>query len=446
MLERLFFYALFGLFFYLIRRRILYIRRCIRQGRTYAPNTTRRQRWRQMIRTALGQSKMFHQWIPALLHMLIYAGFLIINIEIIEIFLDGVLGRHRILLPFLGTYYAPFISTLECLAVAVLVACIAFWVRRDVFRVRRLNEAELSGRPIWDARLILLFEMILMSAFLVMNTTDLILQERTTDYSFTGPFVISQYLRPLFSPYATDALQWIERTAWWLHWMGVLGFALYVTYSKHLHIVLAFPAAYYRRARQAHGQPTLSLMADIYAEVRTQLGLAADASNPSPSSADANPTEPAPSFGAKKVSDLNWKNILDAYACSECGRCSAHCPATQTGKKLSPRRIMMQVRRAASEAQQTPSQAKKTLLYEYISPEEVLACTTCQACQMACPLELDPLDIIMSMRRYLMMETQDVPSAWTHMIANVEQSASPWRFDAARRMEWIWEKPDGSKK
>jgi heterodisulfide reductase subunit C len=376
---------------------------------------------------------MFQKPFVGLMHFLIYIGFILINAEILEIILDGILGTHRLFAPFLGTLYPLLLNFFELLAGGVFIACLVFFARRGIFKVRRLQSekhSELKGFPIRDAYTILIVECVLMFALWTMNAADAVLQSRGVEhFQAVGSFIVSENLIPFLDSYSSEALYLLERIAWWFHIAGILGFALYVTYSKHLHIFFAFPAAYYSSLKSSAFIPSLD---SVTHEVKLMLG--------QPASSEAAPTNLR--FGAKDVMDLNWKNLLDAYSCTECGRCTDECPANQTGKSLSPRKIMMDTRDRLEEVGVNLSKNKgqfvddgKSLL-DKISGEELRACTTCQACVEACPMELSPLNIILELRRYQIMEMSDAPAAWNSMFSNIETNQAPWKFNPSDRMNW----------
>lgn len=391
------------------------------------------ERWKRVFLLAFGQKKMFQKPFVGLMHFLIYIGFVLINVEILEIILDGILGTHRLFAPFLGSLYPLLLNFFEFLAAGVFLACLVFFARRGIFKVKRLQpekHAELKGFPIQDAYTILIVECVLMAALWTMNAADAILQSRAVEhYHEVGSFIVSRNLIPFLNAYSTDALFLVERIAWWFHIAGILGFALYVTYSKHLHIFFAFPAAYYSSLKSSAYIPSLSTVTH---EVNLMLG----------KSVSGEAAQTTLRFGAKDVMDLNWKNLLDAYSCTECGRCTDECPANQTGKLLSPRKIMMDTRDRLEEVGVLLSKNKgqfvddgKSLL-DKISGEELRACTTCQACVEACPMELSPLNIILELRRYQIMELSDAPAAWNSMFSNIETNQAPWKFNPSDRMNW----------
>ncbi len=391
------------------------------------------ERWKNMTLLALGQKKMFKKPVPALLHLAVYAGFVIINIEILEIFLDGILGKHRLFAPMIGGLYTFLIGFFEVLGALVLIGCVIFLIRRNVLKVRRLNMKELDGWPRSDANLILITEIVLMTLFLTMNTADLVLQSRGAEhYIQTTPFLLTQHFTGMFTGMSDGTLIAIERVCWWLHIIGVFAFLNYLPYSKHLHILFAFPNAYYMRLKP---QGEVKNMPEIQKEVLYMME-----PDKAPTGGE---TEPPKRFGAKDVQDLSWKNLLDAYSCTECGRCTAACPANMTGKKLSPRKIMMDTRDRMEEVGKNINANKefkddgKSLLHDYITTEELRACTTCQACVEACPVSIDPLDIIVQLRRNLVMEESNAPGEWNLMFGNIENNMAPWKFSPDDRDAWV---------
>ena len=418
---------------YLFARKIKEMRRNILLGRDEDLTDNKGLRWKNMILLALGQKKMFKKPIPAFLHLAVYAGFIIINVEILEIFLDGILGVHRLFAPVIGSLYAFLIGFFEILAVLVLVGCLIFLARRNILKVRRLNMKELTGWPREDANLILIMEVILMTLFLTMNTADQSLQALGAEhYTPTAPFWITSHFTSMFTGLSVSTLIGIERGCWWLHIIGVFFFLNYLPYSKHVHVLLAFPNAYFSKLIP---QGEIKNMPEIQNEVLYMM---------EPDKAPATTTEHEHKrFGAKEVTDLSWKNLLDAYSCTECGRCTSVCPANMTGKKLSPRKIMMDTRDRLEEVGKNITANKefkddgKTLLNDYITIEELRACTTCQACVEACPVMIDPLSIIMQLRRNLVMEESNAPQEWNLMFGNIENNMAPWKFSPDDRDAWV---------
>lgn len=431
MIAQIIFILLLGTATYFAFKRFSFVKRNILLGRNTESTGTSSERWATMARVALGQGKMFTRPMAAIMHLIIYAGFVIINIELLEIVLDGMTGHHR-LFSFLGRFYNFLIGSFEVLALLVILACVVFLARRNVLRIKRFWMREMTSWPRTDANLILIAEVLLMSAFLTMNACDAILQSRGADhYVEAGSFPVSQMLIPLLENFSSDGLILIERGCWWFHIIGILAFIVYVTYSKHLHIILAFPNTYYSKLQPA-GE--LGNLQSVTNEVKLML----DPSLPPPAT-DGTPTR----FGAKDVFDLSWVNLMNAYSCTECGRCTSECPANQTGKQLSPRKIMMDTRDRLEEVGRCIDANNgvwaddgKTLLRDYISEEELWACTTCNACTEACPININPLEIIVDLRRYLIMEESKSPESITVMFNNIENNGAPWAMSAADRANW----------
>lgn len=409
------------------------IRKNILLGRDEDRSDNKIARIKKMLLMALGQKKMFKKPLPALLHFFVYAGFLIVNVEMLEIALDGILGTHRIFAPYLGSLYPFIINTFEFFALMVIIACAVFLVRRNIVHVKRFSGVEMTKWPSLDANIILGIEIFLMLAFLKMNALDQVLQDMGSEhYIAAGPFYISSLLKGFYTSYSEGFLIFAERTCWWFHIIGVMFFANYVFYnSKHLHIFMAFINTYYAKLTPAG---KLTNMPEVTKEVKLMLNLPVEETT----GGDVAPGR----FGAKDVRDLSWKNLLDAYSCTECGRCTQQCPANITGKKLSPRKIMMDTRDRLEEVGKNIKQHGdayddgKSLLGSYISEEEILACTTCNACVEACPVMIDPVSIIMQLRRFKLMEESQAPASWNSMLSNIENNMAPWKFSPADRFNW----------
>ncbi len=428
-LPQIIFIALASLAIWLFTKNMLQIRRNIYLGKAEDLSDQSAKRWRNLLLLALGQKKMFKNKPVAVMHLIIYVGFIIINIEVLEIVMDGLLGTHRVFLGPLGDAYSFLINFFEILAIGVIGVCIVFLIRRNILKLKRFVSTDLNGWPRSDANYILIAEIILMSLFLLMNTMDRALQLQGNEhYRNTGNFVISDLLVPLFNGLSSTTLLAIERTSWWIHITGIFTFLNYLPYSKHLHIILAFPNAFYARLNP-NGQ--MDNMPNVQNEVKYMM---------EPALANTGES-PVMKFGAKDVFDLSWKNLLDAYSCTECGRCSTACPANQTGKLLSPRKIMMDTRdrlQVAGKNIQSNGVFKedgKTLL-DYITVEELRACTTCNACVEACPVSINPLDIILELRRALIMEDSNAPQEWNGMFSNIENNFAPWKFSPDDRDKW----------
>lgn len=387
------------------------------------------ERWKTMLMVAIGQSKMVKRPLAGIMHILIYAGFIIINIEVLEILIDGVLGTHRIF-SFLGSFYTFLISAFEFLAVGVIIACVTFLLRRNVARLKRFWSREMTAWPRSDANIILIAEILLMCAFLTLDTSDTLIQ-RATHPGYAG-FTISNMLVGMLQGSSLPSLEFIEHFCWWFHIIGILAFLNYVPYSKHFHIFLAFPNVYYSNLNP---KGEFNNLASVTKEIRLML-------NPESAPADAGNAAPPERFGAKDVFDLSWKQLMDAYSCTECGRCTSSCPANQTGKLLSPRKIMMDTRDRLQEVGKNIAKNGKfvddgkSLLNDYILPEEVWACTSCNACTQECPVNIDPLSIIVDIRRFLVMEQSAAPQELAMMLNNIENNGAPWQFPASDRLSW----------
>lgn len=386
------------------------------------------ERMKNMVLIAFGQSKMVRRPIAGILHIIVYVGFVIINIEVLEIIIDGLFGTHRIFAK-IGSIYGILIASFEILAVLVLVAVLIFWSRRNLLKLNRFWKKEMTGWPKNDANYILYFEIVLMSLFLLMNATDTSFQAMNTGN------VISQFIAPWFENMSESSIHFIERSAWWLHIIGILIFLNYLYFSKHLHILLAFPNTYYGSVNPK-GQ--LDNIDAVTKEVQMMLD-----PNVDPFAVPENDDDVPAKFGASDVQDLNWLQLLNAYTCTECGRCTDECPANKTGKKLSPRKIMMDTRDRIEEVGKNMDQNKgefksdnKQLLDDYITREEIWACTSCNACVQACPVSINPLSIILDMRRYLVMEQSAAPTELNNMMTNIENNGAPWPYNQMDRLNW----------
>lgn len=418
-------------------RNVKKLTRNIKLGKDVDVSDNKSQRWKNMARIALGQTKMVVRPVAGIMHVIVYVGFIIINIEVLEIILDGLLGTHRLFSP-LGSIYDFLIGSFEILALLVIVAVVVFWIRRNIIRVQRFIKPEMKGWPKTDGNMILYIEFVLMLLFLTMNAADFQLQQLGAEhYHEAGAFPVSQFIVPLFDGLSESSLIWIERTAWWLHILGILAFLNYLYYSKHLHILLAFPNTYYGKVKP---QGQFNNLESVTKEVKLMMDPDAD---PYAAPAEEDAAEPE-KFGASDVMDLNWVQLLNAYTCTECGRCTSECPANQTGKKLSPRKIMMDTRDRLDEVGKIMDANKgefvsdgKQLLNDYITPEELWACTTCNACVQACPVSIDPLSIIVEMRRYLVMEQSAAPTELNNMMSNIENNGAPWPYNQMDRLNWV---------
>ncbi|MEK0420801.1 MAG: hypothetical protein RLZZ161_652 [Bacteroidota bacterium] len=406
--------------------RVRFIRRNILLGKDVDLSDNPAARWKQMFWVAMGQSKMAKRPVAFVFHLFVYLGFVLINIEVLEILLDGLLGTHR-LFSFMGGLYNAAIGFFEILALLVLVACVVFLARRFVVKVPRLNAPELKGWPVKDATTILIVEIVLMAALLKMNAADQILQSRGAEhYTQAGSFPVSQYLVPMMDGFSTDFLVIAERGAWWFHFIGILLFLNYVPYSKHWHIIMSFPNVYYTPLKP---KGAFANMESVTTEVKLMMD---------PSATPPEGYEPPAGFGARDVQDLTWKNLMDAYTCTECGRCSSVCPANLTGKKLSPRKIMMDTRDRLEEVGRNldAGTTDDKDLHSYISAEELWACTTCNACAEACPVNINPVDIIVQMRQYQVMEKSAAPAELNNMFTNLENNGAPWQMSQMDKANW----------
>ena len=439
----------FGLFFKSLKE----IYRNIKLGRAINRTDRKAERWAIMARVALGQSKMVKRPIAGILHIFVYVGFVIINIELLEIIIDGTFGTHRVLFGFLGSsFYSFFTSSLEILALLVVIAVVTFFIRRNFYGVKRLTMKELFGWPKRDANWILIIEFALMVAFFTMNGADYFLglhhlqtlQESKLLYGST--ISGNEYLSPSHFPissnfffldnFSDSTLHIIEKSAWWFHFVGILFFMNYLYYSKHLHIILAFPNTWFSNLEK---KGKFNNLDSVTKEIKLMMDPNAD-----PYAVPAEGEAEAPSkFGAEDIFDLNQVQLMSAYSCTECGRCTDVCPANITGKKLSPRLIMMKTRDRLEEVGRNINKNKgtfaddgKKLLNDYITKEELWACTTCNACVEACPVLIDPLSIIFEMRRFLVMEQSAAPQELNLMMTNVENNAAPWQYNQADRLNW----------
>ena len=435
-IPQILFLALSGIAIFLFAKKAIEIRRNILLGKKEDLNDNQPQRWKNLLILALGQKKMFKNPLVAVMHLIIYAGFIIINIEVLEIILDGLLGKHRLfagLIP--HALYSFLINFFEFLAVGVIVVCVVFLCRRNIIKIKRLISKDLQGWPKTDANFILIIEIVLMCLFLTMNATDTFLQSRGFGHyaeHITGNFLFSSMLHPLFKNMSNGSLMAIERVCWWLHIAGIFVFLNYLPYSKHLHIMLAFPNTYFGRLEpQGKMKNMPSVQNEVLYAMQPELA----------------PTDAAPParFGAKDVFDLSWKSLLDAYSCTECGRCTAACPANITGKLLSPRSIMMKTRDRLEAVGKNINANKsfvddnKSLLHDYITVEELRACTTCNACVEECPVSISPLEIIVELRRSLIMEESNAPQEWNGTFSNIENNFAPWKFSPDERDKWATE-------
>lgn len=410
--------------------------RNIKLGKDLNRSDNPAERWKNMTMIALGQSKMVKRPLAGILHIIVYAGFIIINIELLEIIIDGLFGTHRVFSS-MGSFYNFLIGSFEILALLVLISVLVFWTRRNIIRLKRFISPDLDGSPKKDANIILYFEVVLMSLFLLMNASDFYLQQLgANSFHSVGSFPISQYISPIFEGISQEAVVMLEKTFWWLHIIGILIFLNYLYFSKHLHILLAFPNTYYA---DLNAKGKLDNLKSVTNEVKLMMDPNAD-----PFAAPLEEvSEVSNKFGASDVMDLNWVQLLNAYTCTECGRCTSACPANQTGKKLSPRKIMMATRDRLEEVGKNIDRNKGvfipdnvSLLNDYISTEELWACTSCNACVEECPVNISPLSIIIDMRRYLVMEQSAAPQSLNAMMANIENNGAPWQYNQMDRINW----------
>jgi heterodisulfide reductase subunit C len=424
----------FGYFYNSVKKIIRNINLGTAINRKDNPNA----RWKNMAMIALGQSKMVKRPIAGILHIIVYVGFVIINIELLEIIIDGLFGTHRVF-SFLGITYDVLIASFEILALLVLVAVITFWIRRNSIKLKRFISSDLNGYPKNDANYILYFEVILMTLFLLMNASDLHLQNVPGGFSHfvkAGAFPVSQFIEPVFNGVSNELVMLLSEIFWWLHIVGILVFMNYLYFSKHLHILLAFPNTYFANLNP---QGQFDNLESVTNEVKMMMDPNADPFAAAP----ATETEVPAKFGASDVQDLNWVQLLNAYTCTECGRCTSSCPANITGKKLSPRKIMMDTRDRLEEVGKNIDANKgvfvpdnKSLLNDYITAEELWACTSCNACVEECPVSISPLSIIMDMRRYLVMEQSAAPMPINAMMTNIENNGAPWQYNQQDRLNW----------
>ena len=411
--------------------------RNIKLGKDIDRSDRKPERWKNMTMLALGQSKMVKRPVAGILHIIVYLGFIIINIEVLEIIIDGLFSTHRVFSKFLGSTYNFLIGSFEILAFLVLASVTIFWIRRQILKIPRFWNKEMKGWPKNDALYILYFEMVLMSLFLLMNAADYNLQQMGAEhYVKAGSFPISSHIAPLLANLPESTLVLIERSAWWLHVIGILIFLNYLYYSKHLHILLAFPNTFFAKLEPLGKLPNNPV---VTKEVKMMLDPNADPFAMPEENAEETPEK----FGASDIFDLNWVQILNAYTCTECGRCTSVCPANITGKELSPRAIMMKTRDRAEEVGEnidknngTFKEDGKQLLNNYITPEELWACTTCNACAEECPIKIDPVSIIMEMRQFLVMEQSAAPQELNMMMTNIENNGAPWQYNQMDRLNW----------
>lgn len=446
-LQQIIFILLTSGVFYFAYKQFKAVYRNIRLGKDYKISGAAAQRWKNLLLIAFGQKKMFKNWIPAVFHLFIYIAFLFTQIELIEIIIDGIFGVHRFFAPLLGFLYTLIINCIEILSLLALIATFIFLYRRNLLKVPRLVKSELNGWPALDANIILIAEILLVTGIFTMNGADKVLQISGNEYYHdTGALAISSWLGPLlFGGMEESSLMILERAGWWLHIIVVFGFVLYLPYSKHLHIFLSFPNVYFAPLTS---RGKMENMPEIMNEVKSMLGMEVEVSEQH--------TEPSAEFGARDIFDLSWKNILDAYSCTECGRCTAACPANITGKKLSPRKVMMDIRDRATEIGKNLDSGVGSFLegdeklafsarykdgkslFDYISREELHACTTCNACVEACPVMINPLEPILKLRRYEILTESAGPSDWVPMFTAMENGGAVWQMPVERDA-WVRE-------
>lgn len=436
-LDNILFVVLLALGFGYFALNVKKLVRNIKLGRNVDRSDNPGERWNNMAMIALGQSKMVRKPVMGILHIIVYVGFVLINIELLEIVVDGIFGTHR-LFSFMGGFYSFLIGTFELLAFGVIFSVTVFWIRRNIIKLKRFIHSDLKGWPKSDANYILYFETILMILFLTMNAADGHLQSvGAHHYVQAGSFPISGFISPIFNGMSEGTVIFVERAAWWLHITGILVFMNYLYFSKHLHILLAFPNTYFANLKPKGKFVNLE---SVTAEVKLMMDPNADPFAAAPPAEEGAVPE---KFGASDVQDLNWVQLMNAYTCTECGRCTESCPANMTGKKLSPRNIMMKTRDRLEEVGKNIDKNKgtfvddgKSLLNDYITPEELWACTTCNGCVEACPVNIDPLSIIMDMRRYLVMEQSAAPVELNGMMTNIENNGAPWQYSQMDRLNW----------
>ena len=415
-----------GLYFF--SRNLLRLYRNINLGKQINVSDNKKQRFVNMLKIALGQGKLIKRPVSGFLHVVVYVGFVVINIELLEIVLDGILGSHRLFSGFMGSFYGYLIGTFEFLAVSVIFAVSVFWIRRNVIKLKRFFGDNMNGWPKNDANIILYFELVLMVLFITMNATDLKFQEMNSGN------LISGYVAGFFSDYSSETLHLIERFCWWAHIIGILIFMNYLYFSKHLHILLGFPNTYFAKLNSLGEIDNLNSVTN---EVKLMMDPETAFSN------DVSESDEIDKFGSSDVMDLNRLQLLNSYSCTECGRCTSVCPANITGKKLSPRKIMMDTRDRIEEVGKNIDLNNgnfiddgKTLLNDYITKEELWACTSCNACVQECPISIDPLSIILDMRRYLVMEESSAPLELNNMMSNIENNGAPWPYSQMDRLNW----------